>query len=59
MKKIIPQHIIVRLPNTNTRDKVNMLQVTELKKTHYIQKNKEEEDGRFLTRNNVSQKTVK
>lgn len=57
MKKIIPQHIIVRLPNT--RDKVNMLEVTELKKTHYIQKNKEEEDGRFLTRNNVSQKTVK
>ena len=51
IKKTIPMHIIINLLNTS--DKHNILKTERGKKIHYKQRNKDEDDGRFLTSNSA------
>ena len=56
MKKTIPKHTIIRLLNIS--DKENTLKVSKGKRP-YLQRNEDEDDGRFLARSKEIQKTVK
>lgn len=56
IKNTTPRHVIIKLLNTS--DKGKNLKSSQRKKSHYTQRNKDKDDGRFLIRNNTSWKTA-
>ena len=49
-------HIIINFLNTS--DKHNILKTERGKKIHYKQRNKDEDDGRFLTSNSADSEVI-
>lgn len=57
MTKTAPRHVISKFLKNSDKDKI--LKASREKKTYYIQRNNDEDDSKFVIKNNASKTRVK